>query len=278
MFSERINIGVVSPYKEFAKTATSVADKLGVAIDIKDVELEKLEEVIRKWEEEGIIEAIVARSAGASLMKKINALLPVITVELENINLAEAVFKARLSGSNSIAVVDNTAYRLQFNYDLIKVITNTNFHYIPCDGNSDIPRILAKAKTLEISTIVGTWLPMVEEADRKGFQALLVHCSDEKIEKAINEAWAIAKLRRYDKKDKLKLTAILNNVNDCIVVIDQNGIISICNPAAEQVLNVNGKVEIGQNLKQLSPGHVLHQIYDGGKECLNKLVDHKGKP
>ena len=76
MFSERINIGVVSPYKEFAKTATSVADKLGVAIDIKDVELEKLEEVIRKWEEEGIIEAIVARSAGASLMKRLTPCYP----------------------------------------------------------------------------------------------------------------------------------------------------------------------------------------------------------
>lgn len=74
-------------------------------------------------------------------------------------------------------------------------------------------------------------------------------------------AFGIVSTRRYEVSES-RLKSVLDNLLDCVIVIDEQGIIQSVNRATEKTFDYNEKELIGKNVKMLMP-EPYHSEHDG---------------
>ena len=70
--------------------------------------------------------------------------------------------------------------------------------------------------------------------------------------------------------DIFKLTQILNNINEAIVVVDENSYITYINRAAEKLIDIPMGGAVGKPIENVIPNTGLPVIVETGKEELNR--------
>jgi len=78
-------------------------------------------------------------------------------------------------------------------------------------------------------------------------------------------------LEQQDKKDLLDL--ILNSTHDAIVAVDEEGVVSVFNPAAEKLVGKNARDVLGKHIRTVIPNTRLDQVIATGEAELNQKQD-----
>jgi transcriptional regulator with PAS, ATPase and Fis domain len=273
----KVSIGILSPFREYTRIALEAAEEVGIEVDVREEPLlRKAVEIAREWERDGSIEVIIARSPAANGIGRANIQLPVITVDVDNFNLVETIYRSYLSGARKFAVVDWANRQPPFKYDLIEKMFNISIHPFLLNKEIEVDQKVHEAKRIEPDVLICTWLYIFETAISAGLRVELVHCGLESLKEAIKQAAHTASVRRYDKKEKLKLATIINNVNDGILVVDDSCQVLLSNFAAAKIVQLAPEQLIGHNIGQLPPGNPMHKIYGENTECNNELLDVQG--
>lgn len=272
----KLEIGIFSPYHEFTQLALAAAEEIGVPVHIQEALLGEVVEVARRWEREGVIEVVVARGMAANMIMRQNLKIPVAIVNITNIDMVEAIYNACQMRSGAIAVVDNAYRQPKIDFEMIKRILGKDFVVLLYRNDIEINQKLQEALQLGVETVVGIGVPIVEMASKMGFKTVLVRCNKESLKEALKQACNMVQVRRNDHKERLKLTTVLNNVRDGILVFDENGTISLCNPAAEKSLHVKATAVIDRNVTEFSPEEAIRRIYGEGVETTSELVNANG--
>ena len=273
----KMSIGVLSPFREYTRVALEAAEEVGIEVDVREEPvLPKAIETAREWEEDGSIEVIIARSPAANAINRSNIQLPVITVDVDNFNLVETIYRPYLGGARKFAVVDYANRQPPFKYDLIEKMFDIRIHRFLISKEQEVDQKVQEAKQVEPDVLICTWLYIVEKAIRAGLRVELVQCGLESLKEAIKQAAHTASVRRYDKKEKLKLATIINNVNDGILVVDDSRQVVLSNPAAAKIVQLPQEQLIGRAINQIATGNPLHKIYGENSECSNELLDVQG--
>jgi len=241
-----------------------VSNDLKIPIEIKIGALEEAIPLGKQLEIDGT-EAIICRDGTATMLRE-NLSIPVISIPLFlNFELLEHVIAAAKFGRNvGICVY---GHRL-FGINVLENLLGVKIRQIVYCDSKNLRAGIIRAKKEGVHSIIGG-LFASEICGGIGIQCIQFALSEETIKRAINEAMAAASINREEKGKARRFEAILASVSEGMIAINQQGIVSIFNPVAEEILGVKGT--IGVHIDSIIPALGLSEILHTGRPVLQKL-------
>ncbi|MDW7674208.1 MAG: sigma 54-interacting transcriptional regulator [Bacillota bacterium] len=258
-------IALIAPYIELAELAQQVCEELGLNAEVHVGNLAEGVQVAQELAPQGI-EVIISRGGTATAISS-QLELPIVEIVVSAFDLVRAVAEARAHGNN-IGVVgfQNVIYGTK---SLEKVL-GVSIKEIEIKSKEEVPEAITKARDEGIQVIVGDAVS-VNYCQQLGLAAVLVTSGKEAIGLALREAKELAKVRRKERMRAKQLKVILDFTYEGIVATDQDGRISLVNPAAEKILGVPGSHLLGRQSEEALSGMSLKQVQESGQARLGEL-------
>lgn len=135
----------------------------------------------------------------------------------------------------------------------------------------DLLATVRKAQEKGMDAVVGGALT-VKYARETGIIGILQHIRQDTITQAIRKAKEIIAIRMQDRAKAEQLKAILNFIHEGVISVDSEGIVTLFNQAAENILGIKSQEIIGEPLKAVFPDLNWDEVSKYGKYNLNQLV------
>lgn len=227
--------------------------------------------------DEDAIDVVIVRSIGARIFDREIPQIPVVTVDIRDMELVEAVYRAKIAGTSKIAVVDYYYNKNYFDMEFIEKLLGIKIECIFLRKFNDQEEIHGKfveAVKAGIESIVSQWVFITNEAIKYGFSTEVAYCSKENVAKSIDQACKISLSKAYEKNQKVKFAAVVDGVSDSIIVIDERGMVNHLNPSARKIVD---DWLVGKSIQAYSPEHILRALYGNGRECDYEYVTAKNE-
>jgi transcriptional regulator with PAS, ATPase and Fis domain len=260
-----IPVALMAPYPEMAELAREICKEFEKPIII---EVGDLQEGLKKGKllvEKGV-EVIVSRGGTAKLLKE-RLSIPIVEIKVTAYDILGALQKVK-NRSQKIGIVgfENVVYGSEKLGDLLDL----NLTVFPIQREEEVPAILEEAQNNSIEMIIGDKI-VVSQASRFNQQSILIESGRESLLQSFHGAYEILGVVRAETQkakqhlDTLtQLKAVLNAVDDQLIILDSNDRIQSYNPAASQTFKKAEAELIG------SPLH-LYPV-DPLKETKKKLA------
>lgn len=266
----RASIGVVSPCIEFTNTVNRLAQSMS------DLEVHLIEEynnynnVVQEWEQEGKVEIVVARGLTAIELKK-QLKIPVVVVEISSFDIAEAVRRAKLMGSE-IALLNYESQPSRVDYGKIAEVLGIEFKVFVYRSKEEVDDIIEQILHHRIDVVVCTNVLDYQKVSKYGLKAVLVRSSQEVIYDAIKKALNICQARRKEVRLCRYFHAILSSSYDGILAIE-DGRVTIFNPVAEKIAKIKAIDVLGKPISEVCRINVACQaLFGDGKDVRDQLI------
>ncbi|MBM4348185.1 MAG: AAA family ATPase, partial [Deltaproteobacteria bacterium] len=260
-----IPVALMAPYPEMAELAREICKEFEKPIVI---EVGDLKEGLRNGTllvEKGV-EVIVSRGGTAKLLKE-RLSIPIVEIKVTAYDILGALQKVK-NRNQKIGIVgfENVVYGSEKLGDLLDL----NLTVFPIQREEEVPAILEEAHKNSIEMIIGDKI-VVSQASKFRQQSILIESGRESLLQSFHGAYEILGVVRAEAQkakqhlDTLtQLKAVLNTVDDQLIILNSNDRIQSCNPAASQTFKKAEAELIG------SPLH-LYPI-DPLKETKKKLA------
>lgn len=259
------HLALVAPYKELAVLSKQVCRELGEEVAVAVGDLAEGVKVARELVAGGT-EVIISRGGTATAIARYLE-IPVVEIAVSAFDLIRALADARNLGSY-IGVVGfrNIIYGTKSLEEVLEIKIQELF----LETEEDASGVISDARAMGVEVIVGDAVS-VRLARELNLQAILVTSGKEAISQAIREARELALVRRRERARAEQFKAILDFAYEGIVATDQEGRITLVNPAAEKILGLAGKQVVGCPAREVLPGVPLDQALKTGKRRLGEL-------
>ncbi|MCX8119160.1 MAG: sigma 54-interacting transcriptional regulator [Desulfobacterota bacterium] len=226
-------VALVAPYPEMAELAcTLIAEfERPIAIEMGD-----LQEGLRKGHllvEKGT-EVIISRGGTAQLLKR-ELSIPIVEIQVTTFDILTALQKIP-DKNQKIGIIGfgNVVY----GSDRLADLLNLNLRVFTVRHEGEVPEKIDEARRAGVDIIIGDKV-VISRANELGYPSILIESGKESILQSFHEAYRILEVVRSEaqkSRDYLstmnQLRAILDSVDDQIVILDANDRIQSCNPAA----------------------------------------------
>lgn len=244
------NIGMICPYEKMSWQALAISRDLGIRLEVEVASLDEALPIAHRLIEEKGVEVIISRGGTtAVLRKKLN--IPIVSADPTAFDILQTLYSAKelhLEGSIGLATYGN----LNFEINMFGKILGKNLEIINFYNSIELIRKLEEACENGIHVIAGGDVAH-RYASSFGMKSFLITSNIETIMKSIREAQDITFVRREEKKNAEFLGAILNSTHDGIVAVSEDGAVTVFNPAAEKLLNIEGGQVLGHNIDKELP-------------------------
>lgn len=277
-----MKIVIIAPIKEIIDTVDEMRAKGNLARfgDVEAVlgDLENgLEEAYRAVERGA--DVIISRGGTASLIAK-NVEIPVVEIQVSAFDILRALKKVNNADTVGFAFVRRLLFECEKLGDLIGVRIREIF----MENEAFEEKKLTAAYNEGISAFIGD-ASSVRKLRQLGIQAVPIESSRDAITQALIEAENLARVRRKEKEKAELFRTIINASTDGIIAINKEGFISILNPIAESVFQIDSVTAIGKYIGDLIPDDILRNCLDsdeyereGVKNVGNKMFAIKRLP
>ena len=133
--------------------------------------------------------------------------------------------------------------------------------------------IEAKARGAELA--LGGVL-VVRMRDATDLEGVLVEAGEDAVQRAINEAISIARVRRIEMQRQARMRTILDSVTDGIFATNEKNELTLINPTAEKLLGVAAQDALGMDARQVVPNTRTAEVLQSGHAELNEVQDMGG--
>lgn len=263
-------IAFVSPYRDLSLQVRSVADEMGLQIEVLEgimVEHGWLEENNRY---NAVIEAsdvIVSRGGTAYYLSR-NFKRPVVTLNTGMFDIMEGCKRARVFSKNIVITTFTPLLGLSLVEEVLGVtITEFVIPSLP-ELKTQISRLAEEGNYC----IVGGG-PSVQYAAENGVPSVFLHTSRDTIKEALSRAEELARLHYEEKRRSGRLQAILECAYEGILAVDETGTVDICNSAAEKMLGIKAREVIGRNVEDVVANTRMHEVLADGVPHINEFQD-----
>lgn len=261
-----MKIGFISPYQGLTQLVNSISAEMGVRVDVFEAVFEAGVEILNKLEEEKYDIAISRGATYWSISKK--ARIPVINCGVTSFDILYALYEASKISKNVGLIIYEP---ISLNYELISEIFNINLTYLTSYKDTDeLRKMVEHAAKKGAGVIIGGILT-IQYAKDLGRPGVLLRTSEETIRQAIRNAVEIINLTRKQQLEAERLKQLVNFSYDGIILTDSNGIVTVFNPAAEEILGVKAEDILNNRADEFIPTTGLIEVAGTGEVQLGRL-------
>lgn len=234
-------IGVLAPYREMADIVSDLQREIPEAIEVVPARITDAAEVSRGLIRSGAV-VLVARG-GTALSLKSNNLegfdgIPVVDVPVTAYDVLRAIAESKkkaqwtcvLAYPNMIEGIESVRNYLGSQIEVIPITAEANLHKI----------MRGEAAEKDICFVGGAIT--CEIASSCGYQSVLIRSGRPAVAHALREACRIARVQQQESEKRYRLRAVLDSMEDGIIVTDSNGVPEIWNTKAAKLLLAEGVI------------------------------------
>lgn len=232
-------VALIAPYPEMGELAMEICKEFDkpVAIEVGD-----LQEGLKKallLSEKGV-EVLVSRGGTARLLKQ-ELTLPIVEIEVSAFDILRALKKVSTNGQK-IGIIGFG--NVVLGSDQLAGLLNIDLRLFVVQSEKEVPRKIEQAREEKVDVIIGDKI-VVSQSQKMGVPSVLIESGKEAILQSFQEAYRILEVVRTEAEKSRQylstlnqLRAVLNSVDDQIVLLDREDRIQSCNPAALQFLKM----------------------------------------
>jgi PAS domain S-box-containing protein len=268
----REKVCFIAPYPELAALAYQVKGQSRVDFMIETGNLEEAIPVALDAQRDGT-QVIVSRGGTAALLRRYVD-IPVVEIYVTGYDVLKALYPYR-DGVRKIAVVGyrNVVYGCRTVIDMLG-ITAAEFIIRMDDEQVDWSalrhRLQQTIKEKSIEIIVGDTIGVsLFRADDVAIE--LITSGKEAILQALEEAAHVIQVREEEKKNAERFQTVLNFVHDGVMATDERGVVTVFNPAAEQIFGIEQATIIGKPVQQIIANTRVDRVLSSGVPEIEQL-------
>ena len=268
---------LIAPFEEMATIAGEICKEFGKPVTIEVGDLQEGLKKGRLWVERGT-EVIISRGGTAQLLKQ-ELLIPVVEIKVTAYDILRALQKI----SDRLQKIGIVGFgNIIYGADHLGHLLNLNLSVFTIQREEEVPLVLEEAKKQGIGFIIGDKV-VVSHANRLGQESVLIESGKESILQSFHEAYEILEvILNETKKTKqylntlTQLKAVLDSVDDEVIILDERDRIQSCNPAALQTFKKPEDKIKGLSLS-LYPTDPLKELKRKSISKRNVLASVQGK-
>ena len=235
-------------------------------IEVLEVVLDEALRVGREIEQSRAHDVIISGGANASLLQ--SALnMPVVSIKVSGYDLLKALLKARQTSDRvGLGIYKEMLPELEATKELLQVQVSQQ----PYETVDDIMDCFRRLKQDGYRVIVGSSL-VVELAEKNGIVGILAY-SLESIRLALEGAIQIAELSVLEATRYAKLNAVLQNLHDAVLAVDEHHRITAVNPPMARILGAPASEVVGLDLRDVAPMLSMGDLATGTDSAIESVV------
>ena len=246
------HICIIAPYDELYELAEQCKNERNLKLKIKKGNLEESIHVAKQEEKNGA-DALISRGGTATIIRKYVD-IPVVEIKVTYVDLLQVLYPYRDSNKTLLVVgYKNVFYGCHtlskiLNIDIKEIFVPENddeYNWKPIQMEAE--ELISKFK---INTVIGDTVS-VSRLGTLSCKVELIKSGKEAILEAVEEAKNIIRARNHEKEKTKTFQAILDFVNDGVIAVDENAVVTVFNPSAEKIFRMTKETVIGKNIKDV---------------------------
>ncbi|WDC84767.1 PrpR N-terminal domain-containing protein [Caloramator sp. mosi_1] len=239
------DIVLIAPYENLGNMAKEVINKNGFNIEVVVGDLSDGVKVAKKAVNEGA-QVLISRGGTYTMIKEaVN--VPVVEIKINSFDILRG-FKNLMKYSEKIGVA---GYRnVIYGCDTVAEVLNVNIEIFPFDNEATAPLVIKEAISRGIKIFIGDSIGY-KSAMAFGCHSYLITSGKESIYDAAQEAIRILEVTKNEKAKAEQFKTILDFINEGILAIDKQGIITTFNSAAERIFQMRASEVVGKKYGRL---------------------------
>ena len=229
-------VALIAPYSEMAGLAEEICKEFEkpVAIEVGDLQegLKRAKNLMNRG-----AEVMISRGGTAQLLKQALA-VPIVEIQVTTYDILGALQKVSNRGQKiGIIGFGNVIYGSHKLGNLLAL----DLTVLIVQREEEVPEKIEEARKRQVDIIIGDKV-VVSHANKIGYPSILIESGKESILQSFHEAYRILEVVRSEaEKGRTylstlnQLKAVLDSVDDQIVILDDEDRIQSCNPAALRI-------------------------------------------
>ncbi len=261
-----IPILFLAPFDAMAESARIQAEEMGIPVRIAVADDEHAVETVARYPG---VEVVVSRGGVADRIKTVEG-IGVVEVAMSAEQFLDAISRYSLHGVRRIGFVGQVNVLGGVSGDY--TIGDTQVHFRTSLRAEEVEQTLAQLERQGIDVIIGCRLGY-ELAVARGIPAERLAPSATSIRKALEEAVRLVRARESDRLHAAQLTAIINNVEEGVIAVNDSREVSFCNHVARRLAcSSGGELDAGVVAELLQHGRQEKITYIHGNAVLTKSI------
>lgn len=240
---------LVAPNDHIARTAQEVIEESGFNCQIVIGNLQNNGEKYALEAERDGTEAVISRGGTFLKIKEVLTSIPCVPINVSTLDILEALNSvAKTHKKVGVMGFSNTIYEASS----VGKYLNLEIVEIPFEDLTTLNQRIEKETGNGLEVIVGDTVS-AHIASELGVIGVLINSGKRALYHALENAEEMAYLRRKEAFAQHRIRAILGCVNEGIIAIDNNGLITEINPAVERYLGTETSKLIGKPASEMLP-------------------------
>ena len=265
-------IWAILPYKELLAIAQRCKEEHGLRIQLQEGHIDGAIPVAKRAVAQGA-EVIISRGGTAALIRK-HVDVPVVEIKVSYLDTLRILHPFQGQDETLLIVgFRNAVNRCRsvgkvLGLRLLEII----IPYEDTQFNMEKVRVNAQklVQTQGIGTLVGDKTAVVYLGDLCRRSALITS-GEEDVMEAILEAENILQVKDREKEKSQRLQTILDFINDGVISTDEQGVITVFNPAARRIFELSDDQARGLSIRDIFPGDVSDWMVGGQNPELERI-------
>ncbi len=240
-------ICLIAPYADLAELACAVGRETPIPFDVWEGNLEIGGAKAQQAEKDGA-QVIVSRGGTASIIRqKVN--VPVVEIQVTGYDVLR-VMRPLIGAGKTAGIVGyfNVVKGCRYVCDILGI--HSREFILPTDYTEiDWDEIRARLRRIieeeGVDVLIGDTVAFANCVGNLGREVLLITSGRESILRAVEEAANLLSVREEEQKNAQRFEAVLNFVHDGVLATDERGLLTVVNPVAEKIFDVQRDEVLG---------------------------------
>jgi transcriptional regulator with PAS, ATPase and Fis domain len=256
----------IAPFGNIGEIAKKLIADMGLGIPVIVANNEEALSKVKDYP--NAVSVVISRGGTATDLKRA-AGQTVVEIGSSLSDIMPIVERLEQSGIKKIGVVST----VNLIDDIVRdfTIADVTIFMRGCQDEEEIKTTILELRQQGVEAIIGC-KRAIEEAKKCNLRAEFLLSSPSSIKKAINEARRIVNSQEGKNLQVAQLNAVINNINEGIIIAAQDGTISYSNQLAQQVFG-NQQVIPQEKVRELLENRNAEKIIDvGGNKLLLRVI------
>lgn len=266
-------ICVIAPYADLAELACAVGRETPIPFDVWEGNLEIGGAKAQQAEKEGA-QVIVSRGGTASIIRqKVN--VPVVEIQVTGYDVLR-VMRPLIGAGKTAGIVGyfNVVKGCRYVCDILGI--SSREFILPTDYTEiDWDEIRARLRRIieeeGVDVLIGDTVAFANCVGNLGREVLLITSGRESILRAVEEAANLLSVREEEQKNAQRFEAVLNFVHDGVLATDQCGLLTVVNPVAEKIFDVQRDEVLGLPVTSVIQDTRIDKVLASGSPEFDQL-------
>ena len=266
-------ICVIAPYADLAELACAVGRETPIPFDVWEGNLEIGGAKAQQAEKEGA-QVIVSRGGTASIIRqKVN--VPVVEIQVTGYDVLR-VMRPLIGAGKTAGIVGyfNVVKGCRYVCDILGI--SSREFILPTDYTEiDWDEIRARLRRIieeeGVDVLIGDTVAFANCVGNLGREVLLITSGRESILRAVEEAANLLSVREEEQKNAQRFEAVLNFVHDGVLATDQGGLLTVVNPVAEKIFDVQRDEVLGLPVTSVIQDTRIDKVLASGSPEFDQL-------